>query len=110
MADILTLSDRKQARIDAIRAALPLLENELQAYARSHQGRYLIFGSMVTGHLHYESDVDLLADFSREKLGEALDFANELGTRLNVPVDVVSFQHCKPEFLKRILPNARVLA
>ncbi len=110
MEDILTISERKQARVSAIRKALPTLERELQIFARRRHGRYMIFGSTVTERLHYGSDIDILADFPLDTVGAAVDFANMLGERFNVPVDVVSYPHCKPQFLERVLGHARVLA
>ena len=110
MADILTISERKQARVAAIRSGLPDFEEELRRYARAHHGRFMIFGSTVTGRLHYGSDIDILADFPRETIGNAMDFANILGEQFDLPVDVLSFQHCKPKFLERVLCQARVLA
>lgn len=110
MADILTISERKQARVAAIRSGLPDFEEELRRYARTHQGRFVMFGSTVTDRLHYGSDIDILADFPRDTIGDATDFANALGARFNLPVDVLSYRHCKPEFLERVLRQARVLA
>ena len=110
MADILTISKRKQARVASIRSGLPDFEEELRGYARLHHGRFVIFGSTVTDRLHYGSDIDILADFPQDKMGAALDFANALGAQFDLPVDILSYRHCKPEFLKRVLSQARVLA
>jgi len=109
MADILTISERKQARVAAIRSGLSDFEEELRHYARTHHGRFVIFGSTVTDRLHYGSDIDILADFPRDHIGDAMDFANALGARFDLPVDVLSYHHCKPDFLERVLRQSRVL-
>ena len=110
MSPIMTLSERKAARVNAIRTILPTLERALTDYAQTHSGRFLIYGSAVTGRLHYESDVDVLADFPRDYIGAALDFANELGSQLDIPVDVLPYSHCKADFLERVMRDAKVLA
>ena len=106
----MTLSDRKKAQVDAIRSAVPVLERLLRDYAEIHGGRFLLYGSAVSGRLHYESDVDVLVDFPRDQMGAALDFANELGARYDVAIDALAYSHCKPDFLKRVLRDAKVLA
>jgi len=60
--------------------------------------------------LHYESDVDVLADFPRDQRGAALDFAHALGARYDITVDAIAYSHCKPDFLERVLRDAKVLA
>ncbi len=89
--------------------ALPVIERALADYAQEHGGRFILFGSAVTGRLHYESDIDVLADFPRETLNAALDFASALGAQQNLPLDALAYAHCKPDFLKRALTNAKVL-
>lgn len=104
MSEILTLRDRKDAKVKAIRAALPGIERALAKYALLHSGRFILFGSAVTDRLHYESDIDVLADFPREQLGAALDFAHALGAEKDVPVDAIGLSQCKRVFVDRVLP------
>jgi predicted nucleotidyltransferase len=110
MADILTLRDRKQAKIDALRGALPGIERALADYAALHGGRFFLFGSALTGRLHFESDIDVLVDFPRERLSAALDYAQALAAEKDVPLDAIGLSHCKAEFLERVLPHARLCA
>jgi predicted nucleotidyltransferase len=69
---IVTLSERKAAeaarRRDAVSALVPVLAE----YARTHGGRFLLFGSAARGTMKYHSDVDILMDFPDAYRGEVL--------------------------------------
>jgi predicted nucleotidyltransferase len=109
MTKILTLKARKDAKVKALHEALPAIEHALANYAHEHGGRFILFGSAVTGRLHYESDIDVLADFPRERLNDALDFAIALGAEHDLSVDALPYAHCKSDFLKRALNHSKVL-
>ena len=64
------------------------LRKALAAYGRAHGGRFLIYGSAITGRLHYDSDVDLLMDFPARATSAAVDFVEETCARLKLRVDV----------------------
>ena len=108
MGSVQTLAQRKQARVEEIRAGVACLREALAAYGRTHGGRFLIYGSAVTGRLHYDSDVDLLVDFPAPATSAAVDFVEETCARLNLPVDVQPKTWCKEAFLARIVPQAQV--
>ena len=109
MTKILTLKARKDAKVKALHEALPVIERALANYANELGGRFILFGSAVTGRLHYESDIDVLADFPRERLNAALDFAIALGAEQDLSVDALPYAHCKSDFLKRALNHSKVL-
>ena len=94
MGSVQTLAQRKQARVEEIRAGVASLREALAAYGRAHGGRFLIYGSAVTGRLHDDSDVD---------------FVEETCARLNLPADVQPKTWCKEAFLERIMPQAQVV-
>jgi len=114
MTDFVTISDRKNAKVEAILAALPALERDLADYAKAHGGRFWLFGSAVTGRLHYDSDIDVLADFPvgdiGNALGNALDFVQDWGAKHDLPIDAFGLAYCKPDFLERVMPRAKALA
>jgi predicted nucleotidyltransferase len=109
MKDVLTLRDRKKARVDEIRAAFAILRRELVDYARRHGGRFIVYGSAASGRFHFESDIDILVDFDDESLGPALDFVERECARLRLTADVQPKSWCTAEFVQRIAPNSLVL-
>ena len=109
MVSVQTLAQRKEARVDEIRAGGARLREALAVYGRAHGGRFLIYGSAATGRLHYESDVDLLVDFPADLTSEALDFVEDECARLKLNVDAQPKAWCKPAFLSRIMPQAQAI-
>ena len=109
MGSVQTLAQRKQARVEEIRAGVASLREALAAYGRAHGGRFLIYGSAVSGRLHYDSDVDLLVDFPAPATSAAVDFVEETCARLRLKVDVQPKTWCKEAFLERIMPQAQVV-
>ena len=82
MQRIITLAERKATEAARRRAAVETLASALADYARTHGGRFLLFGSAARGQMKYHSDVDLLLDFPPEALSEAWNFAESvLGRR-----------------------------
>jgi predicted nucleotidyltransferase len=110
MGSVQTLAQRKQARVEEIRVGVARLRDELAAHGRVHGGRFLIYGSAVSGRLHYDSDVDLLVDFPAPHSAAAVDFVEGACARLKLKVDVQPRAWCKEAFLTRITPQAQVLA
>ena len=108
MASVQTLAQRKQVHVEEIRAGVASLREALTAYGRAHGGRFLIYGSAVTGRLRYDRDVDLLVDFPAPATSAAVDFVEETCARLNLSVDVPPKTWCKAAFLARIVPRAQV--
>jgi predicted nucleotidyltransferase len=110
MQTIVTLSERKAAeaarRQDAVASLVPVLT----AYARAHGGRFLLFGSAARGRMRYDSDVDLLLDFSEEALGAAWNFAETACWDRGLEPDLMPYGWCKPAFLAHVAADLRVLA
>ncbi len=109
MATVLTLQQRKQARVAAIRAGFSLHREELADYGRRDGGRFWVYGSAATGRLHYESDIDILADFDEARVSAALDFVERRASDLGLKADVQPKAWCTEEFLARISESALVL-
>jgi predicted nucleotidyltransferase len=85
MEAVVTLAERQRRRMDAMRAALPVIDAMLAAYARERGGRFIRFGSSATGQLRLSSDIDIIADFPTHRdsveassFAEALCFAHDL--------------------------------
>jgi predicted nucleotidyltransferase len=106
VALVQTLAERKQRRVEEIRAGGALLRLALADYARAHGGRFLLYGSAAGGRLHYDSDVDVLVDFSEAGAAAAIDFVETTCARLKLHADVQPKSWCKAAFLARIVPSA----
>ncbi len=110
MQRIITLAERKATEAARRRAAVETLVPALADYARTHGGRFLLFGSAARGQMKYHSDVDLLLDFPPEALSEAWNFAERACWDLGLEPDLLPYTGCKPAFLEHISADSRVLA
>jgi predicted nucleotidyltransferase len=106
---IVTLAQRKKARVDQIRQGIEHLRAALAEYARNNDGRFWLYGSAASGDLRYDSDADILVDFDPAALPAAMSFAEETCVRLGLKPDIKPKSWCKAEFLQRIEPMALVL-
>lgn len=105
-----TVPARKAAeaarRVQAAHEAI----GELARHARDNGGRFIVFGSYVTGTMRFDSDLDLLIDFPRERSGDAWRFAEDVCARLALPVDLHDAITTKPAFVERVLAGGLVLS
>ena len=106
---IVTLSERKAARVARMRAALETLRVSLADYARANGGRFLIFGSAARGELRFDSDVDILVDFEEAALSRAWSFAEGGCTRLDLTPDVLPLPWMTEAFVERASRGAVML-
>jgi predicted nucleotidyltransferase len=110
MQRIVTLTERKATetarRRDAVAALIPVLTD----YARTHGGRYLLFGSAARGTMTYHSDVDVLMDFPEDALSEAWKFAERACWDRKLEPDLLPYRWCKQAFLDHVAQDMRVLA
>lgn len=109
MSGVTTLAQRKQARVEEIRAGLACLREELAAYGEAHGGRFWLYGSAVTGRIHYESDVDILTDFDADRTEAAIDFVERTCEALRLKADVQPKAWCTPAHIRKISATAQVL-
>lgn len=109
MNSVQTLDERKRARVESIRAGFAQLQKELAEFGRTRNGKFLIYGSAVTGRFHFESDIDILVDFDEAHMSEALDFVERTCTRLGLKADVQPKAWCTPAFIERISSQMLVL-
>ena len=107
---IVTLTERKKARVAQIRSGIERLRVELAAYAREHGGRFWLYGSAASGDLRYDSDVDILVDFEEAGLSAAVGFAEQTCVRLHLKPDIKPKHWCTDEFIRRIAPKAQVIS
>lgn len=106
---IVTLAERKAARVARMRAALDELRRSLAEYARAQGGRFLIFGSAARGELRFDSDVDILVDFPGPAMSKAWSFAEGECARLDLLPDVLPLPWMTNAFIERASREAVVL-
>lgn len=95
--------------VTAMRRALQRVRGALEAYARAHGGRYILFGSAVHGFHGAHSDVDLVADFPPEEEAAAVRFAEHLCGDHGLSPDVHEARFLKPAVLARALETGACL-
>lgn len=101
--DFPTLAERKAARVAFLHQAVATLRDD---YARTHGGRFLLYGSAARGELRFDSDVDALIDFPEDRLSEAWRFAEDVCRELDVKADLCPLAWCRDEFLAHIGKHA----
>lgn len=109
MSGVTTLTERKKARAEEIRAGFDRLRKALADYGRAHGGRFWVYGSAATGDFHFESDIDVLVDFDPARITPATDFVEGTCAALRLKADVQPKSWCTPAFLEKISANALVL-
>ncbi|MBS0644525.1 MAG: nucleotidyltransferase domain-containing protein [Acetobacteraceae bacterium] len=107
---IVTLTERKAAEADRKRHAVEELRAVLTEYARTHGGRFLLFGSAARNTMRFDSDVDILVDFPDDTERAAWGFAEWACWDRKLEPDIMPFGWCKPKFLAHIEPDLQVLA
>lgn len=106
---ITTLAERKQAEARRRSRAAEQAVEALRAYARETGGRFVVFGSFVTNGLRYDSDLDVMVDFPASASLDAWLFAEDVGQRLDLPIDLHDAGTSKAAFVERVLARGVLL-
>jgi hypothetical protein len=109
MAAIRTFEQRRLDKIAAIRDGVEAIVPRLAGYAAAHGGRFILFGSAVTGPLHDLSDVDIIADFPDAIVFDACRHADKICRDLGLVPDVRPRIWTSPTVLERALETGHVL-
>ena len=77
----------------------------LNRYKNSNQSKYGIkriglFGSVVRGEEHEQSDVDVIVELEKQDLFYLIGIKQDLEEQLRFPVDIVSYREHMNPFLK----------
>ena len=104
-----TLAERKAARVAFLHEAVAALRNRLREYARSHGGRFLLYGSAARGDLRFDSDIDMLIDFPEDRLSDAWRFAEDRCRELDLKADLCPLAWCRDDFVEHIHKRAVAL-
>jgi predicted nucleotidyltransferase len=93
------------------RAGVPTaLEARLCEFARRHEGRYVLYGSLARSEARWDSDVDLLVDFPPEFEAEAWRLAEEACAAMNIESDIKPLAWCTQAFREKALSAAKIIA
>ena len=106
---IVTLTERKAAEAKRRQHAVADLRRALDAYARAHGGRFLLFGSAAREEMRYDSDVDILVEFPADRQAAAWNFAERACWDRRLEPDVMAADWCSEAFLVLVRPQAEVL-
>ncbi len=109
MDRIVTLAERKAAEATRRRRAVGELRRALDAYARTHGGRFLLVGSAARGEMRYDSDVDILVEFPPDRQAAAWNFAERACWDRRLTPDIMASAWCTEDFLALVRPEAEVL-
>ena len=109
MDAVVTLAERHRRKLDAMLAALSLLDAELTAYAREHAGCLVRFGSSATGRTQVSSDIDILADSPARTVVAACDAADGFCTVLGLVPDCGPSAWCSDAVRTRAFGQGVVL-
>ena len=69
-----------------------------------------LYGSMVTGKIHSESDIDIAVLFDRQKIPspyELLDLQSNLGEFLNKETDLICLNEVSPILQKQVITKGK---
>ena len=106
MGNWLTLIERKKIAMVAMRNGIALLCQNLQDYAATNAGQFILFGSVARGTFNTHSDVNIIVDFPAHKETDSCQFAEESCYKYGLRPDVRSIRFCNEEFIKRIKDDA----
>jgi predicted nucleotidyltransferase len=109
MDRIVTVAERKAAEATRRQRAVAELRGALDAYARTHGGRFLLFGSAARGTMRYDSDVDILVEFPTDRQAAAWNFAERACWDRRLAPDIMASGWCTEDFLALVRPKAEVL-
>jgi predicted nucleotidyltransferase len=106
---VVTISERKARGAALVRSAAARVMDELKTYAGAHGGRFLVFGSVATGKVKFDSDLDVVVDFPDGLENAAIEFVEDACAANSLPYDVYARTTSSEAFLARIMPQAVIL-
>jgi predicted nucleotidyltransferase len=106
----MTLSEIKVAEATRRQQAVEALKPALRAFARTHNGRFFLFGSAARRQMRAHSDVDILVDFGEDGEADAWCYAEEACAARGLIPDLMRRSRSKQSFLDRIMKEAEEIA
>jgi predicted nucleotidyltransferase len=106
---VTTISERKKTEVERRIRAASQVADDLRRYVRSRHGRFVLFGSFVSGRMRYDSDLDVVVDFPRDAAAEAWRYVEDVCRQAEIEPDIHDAATSRPDFLKRVLSEGLVL-
>jgi predicted nucleotidyltransferase len=100
---------RKHEEARRLASVPTVLKSRLSEFARSHGGRYVLYGSLARGEARHDSDVDLLVDFPGEFEAEAWRLVEDLCFEMKIKSDIKPLVWCTDAFREKVLPTAKII-
>ncbi len=107
---VTTLAERKRHEATRRKRAADEAVRALRRYAGEQGGRYVVFGSYVTGAMRFDSDFDVLIDFPVERTADAWLFAEDVCARHQLPLDIHDARTTTEAFAERVMTKGLVLS
>ena len=101
-----TVNSIKKAAASKATAGIADLKKDLGQYAAEHGGAFLIYGSAARGDMRFDSDVDILVDFSPSAEAAAWRFAEDACHKHGLVPDVRPKSLCADRFINHISHGA----
>lgn len=108
-ATVTTLAERKRAEAERRRRAADAVVLALESYARREGGRFVVFGSYVTGAMRYDSDLDVMIDVPVCRSGEAWRFIESACAEHGIEPDIHDAATSRLAFVRRVRAQGRIL-
>ncbi|MBO0904405.1 nucleotidyltransferase family protein [Jiella sonneratiae] len=100
--EVTTIGERRANEAERRRKAADAVVAALARYASRHGGRFVVFGSYVSGTMRFDSDFDVLLDFPKEASAEAWRFVEEACAERDLPVDIHDASTTTVAFVSRV--------
>lgn len=106
---VTTLAERKAAEAARRRQGAEAVVHALRSYARRENGRFVVFGSFVTGTMRFDSDLDILIDFPSESTAAAWRFVEDVSAEHGIPPDIHDALISRSAFTERVRATGHAL-
>ncbi len=92
MGGVVTLAERRMVGASRRTGAADIVASRLSSHARRHGGRFNLLGSAARGRTRYNSGIDILVDFQRERELDAMLVAEDACAKESLPCDIMPFE------------------
>ncbi|UFZ02277.1 nucleotidyltransferase domain-containing protein [Bradyrhizobium ontarionense] len=109
MVQFVTVSERKARETARRRRAADAVMAELRGFAERCGGHFIVFGSVARQLMSFDSDFDVIIDVPREHELAAVELAEDLCRRHELPADIHLKSQASERLLARIADHAVTL-
>jgi predicted nucleotidyltransferase len=104
-SSILTVAERKARKAARKKEAVRAVIERLRAFVgeSGSAGRFVVFGSAVSGPIRYDSDFDVIIDFPADREAEAWRAVEDACDEWDIEPDILTVATTTPAFLEKIM-------